>query len=355
MDASDTGKTIRGRGAGFNPGNRFEPLRMEPLPEESDDERPAPATHFYRDASQSVISRNDSPDVGFDASLNPYRGCEHGCIYCYARPTHEYLGFSAGIDFETRIMVKEDAPELLKKELSKRSWNPQPLILSGVTDPYQPIERRLELTRRCLRVLADFRNPVAIITKNQLVTRDRDILSEMASLDLAAVNISVTSLDPSLTAILEPRTARPEARLRAIRQLADAGVPVGVMVAPIIPGINDTEVPTILKAVAGAGASWAGYTIVRLPHAVAPLFEDWLDRHFRGKKAKVLDRLRTMRGGKLNDPRFSSRMKGEGIFAEQIRALFQTAARRAGLTGRDITLRTDRFRVPGRPDQLSLF
>lgn len=343
--------SIRGRGVAHNVPNRFEPFHVELEPEgEGDPARPP--TLFLRDSAETVITRNDSPDISFTASLNPYRGCEHGCIYCYARPTHEYLGFSAGLDFESKIMVKERAPELLRRELSARSWKPEVLIMSGVTDPYQPVEKKLEITRRCLQILADFRNPVALITKNHLVTRDLDILAAMAERQLAAVNISVTSLKPELTAILEPRTSRPELRLRAIRLLAEAGVPVNVMVAPIIPGLTDEEIPAILQAAADAGARTAAFTMVRLPYAVAPLFEDWLARHFPGKKEKVLDRIRGMRGGKLNDSNFGSRMRGDGLFATQIHQMFKVGARRAGLVHPAPELRTDLFRVPGRAQQL---
>jgi DNA repair photolyase len=345
---------IHGRGASANPANRFEALAIEPDPDErAGDEVPALTTKFYRDFSRSIIAHNDSPDVGFDASVNPYRGCEHGCIYCYARPTHEYLGFSAGLDFESRIMVKENAPELLANELSSPRWKPQVLAMSGVTDPYQPVERRLRLTRRCLEVLARFRNPVGIVTKNQLVARDADLLGELAAHNAAAVNISVTSLDPKLQRILEPRTSTPRARLDAITHLRQAGVPVGVMVAPIIPGLTDHEVPAILQACADAGAQFAGYIVVRLPFAVAPLFERWLEEHFPDRKEKILGRIRHLRGGqRLNDPRFKSRMVGEGIFAEQIRALFQAGCKRAGL-GQRLKLSTAAFR--GSTTQLDLF
>jgi DNA repair photolyase len=345
---------IRGRGASANPANRFEELAIELEPEDlPNEQRTGPTTRFYRDFTRTIIAHNDSPDVGFESSVNPYRGCEHGCIYCYARPTHEYLGFSAGLDFESRIMVKEDAPELLAAELSKPSWKPQVIAMSGVTDPYQPVERRLQLTRRCLEVLARFRNPVAIITKNQLVTRDVDLFGELAAHQAAAVNISVTSLDPKLQRILEPRTSTPRARLDAISELRAAGVPVGVMVAPIIPGLTDHEVPAILQACADAGAGWAGYTVVRLPFAVAPLFERWLAEHFPDRKEKVLGRIRHLRGGKhLNDPRFKSRMIGEGIFAEQIRALFEAGCKRAGMNER-VRLSTAAFRRPSA--QMCLF
>lgn len=347
-------KPRQGRGASGNPPNRFEALHLEPDPEdENDPERPARRTVYLRDFTRSIITHNDSPDVGFESSINPYRGCEHGCIYCYARPTHEFLGFSAGLDFESRIMVKENAPELLAAELSSPRWKPQTLVMSGVTDPYQPVERRLRITRRCLEVLARFRNPVGIITKNQLVTRDADLLGELAADQAAAVNISVTSLDPKLQRVLEPRTSTPRARLEAIAQLRQAGVPVGVMVAPIIPGLTDHEVPAILRACAAAGAQFAGYTVVRLPYAVAPLFERWLEEHFPERKEKVLGRIRHLRGGeRLNDPRFKSRMRGEGIFAEQIRALFNLGCKRAGMGARP-GLSTEAFRRPH--EQLALF
>ncbi len=265
---------------------------------------------------------------------------------CYARPTHEYLGFSAGLDFETKILVKEDAPELLRRELSSPRWKPKVIAISGVTDCYQPIERRLGLTRRCLEVLAEFRNPVVIITKNFLVTRDRDLLAELARHDAAAVFLSITTLDADLCGILEPRTARPARRLAAIENLSRSGVPAGVLVAPIIPGLTDHEPPAIIAAAARAGARFAGYVPLRLPHAVAELFSDWLGRHLPAKKEKVLGRIRAMRGGKLNDPRFGSRMEGEGIFAEQIAALFSMACRKAGIEGRSPNLSTSAFRRP---------
>ena len=308
-----------------------------------DKEKPRRETQFYRDLTKTIIARNDSPDVGFETSVNPYRGCEHGCIYCFARPTHEYLGMSAGLDFESKIMVKTDAPRLLEAELSSPKWKPQVVVMSGVTDPYQPIERKLRITRGCLEVLAKFRNPVAIITKNRLVTRDIDLLGELANHNASAVNVSVTSLDPNLQRVLEPRTSSPSARLEAVAALHAAGIPVGVMVAPIIPGLTDHEVPGIVEACAKAGAQFAGYTIVRLPWAIAPLFEHWLDEHFPEKKQKVLERIRHIRGGKMNDPRWGLRTKGEGIFAEQIRSMFQVACRRYGI-GAHSELSTAAFR-----------
>ncbi len=341
------------RGAGSNPPNRFEPLRLERGEDWDPEADPLPRTLFLRDLSQSIISRNDSPDVGFAAMINPYRGCEHGCIYCYARPTHEYLGFSAGLDFETRIMVKEHAPELLERELASPKYQPEPLGLSGVTDCYQPIERRLKLTRRCLEVLARFRHPVGIVTKNQLITRDLDLLSELAKYDAISVCISVTSLDVELRAVLEPRTSPPAARLAAIRTLAQARIPVGVLVAPVIPGLTDHEMPAILAAAAAAGASFASYEILRLPLAVAPLFEQWLHTHFPDRAEKVLGRIRAIRGGKLNDARFRSRMRGEGIFAEQISRMFHVGCRKSGLLEDAPKLSIASFRRPSGP-QLDL-
>jgi DNA repair photolyase len=344
----------RGRGALANPANRFEALRYTRDPEWTDPEDPAIETQFFKDTSRSIISYNDSPDVGFDASINPYRGCEHGCIYCYARPTHEYLGFSAGLDFESKILIKEDAPELLRRELSSRRWKPQVLAISGVTDPYQPIERRLQLTRRCLHVLAEFRNPVVIITKNHLVTRDVDLLGELARYEAVRVFLSITTLDGSLVRLLEPRASHPSQRLAAIATLSQAGVPTGVLVAPVIPGLTDHELPSIIAAATRTGARSAGYVTVRLPHGIGPLFEQWLTQHFPERKDKVLHRIRAIRGGKLNDPRFRSRMSGEGIFAAQIAALFALACRKAGIDGRGPALSTAAFRIPSNA-QLSLF
>jgi DNA repair photolyase len=358
-EAPPPSPAIHGRSASWNPANRFEKLHVDfgdvdvvQVDPAEDEEKPRPATQFFRDGTKTIIARNDSPDVGFETSVNPYRGCEHGCIYCFARPTHEYLGLSAGLDFESKIMVKTDAPKLLEEELSSPKWKPQVVVMSGVTDPYQPIERKLRITRGCLEVLAKFRNPVAIITKNRLVTRDADLLGVLAGYNAAAVNVSVTSLNPELQRVLEPRTSSPAARLEAIATLRAAGIPVGVMVAPIIPGLTDHEVPKILEACGKAGAQFAGYTIVRLPWAIAPLFEHWLDEHFPDKKEKVLSRIRHIRNGKINDSRWGFRTKGEGIFAEQIRSMFEVACRRFGIDGRP-ELSTSAFRRPRQ--QLQLF
>ncbi|HXG65096.1 MAG TPA: PA0069 family radical SAM protein [Blastocatellia bacterium] len=333
---------MKGRGATSNPPNRFVRLTYNPDPEQQPDDF---RTELYRDATRSIIAYNDSPDVGFVASINPYRGCEHGCAYCFARPTHEYLGFSAGLDFETRIMVKEDAPELLRRELRSPSYKPQPIAISGVTDAYQPVERRLQLTRRCLEVLAEARNPVGIVTKSQLVTRDIDLLCELARFNAAAVFLSITTLDATLAAKMEPRAASPANRLAAIEALAQAGIPVGVLAAPIIPGLTDHEIVRIITEAAKAGATFAGYTIVRLPLAVGEIFEQWLEEHFPARKQKVLNRIRSIRDGKLNNPEFGARMRGDGVFAEQIRKLFKIACRKAGISGMP-ELSTASFRRP---------
>jgi DNA repair photolyase len=352
----------RGRGACINTPNRFETthheLDLEQVADDEDylDSLSRADTKYLPDKSRTIIASNDSPDVGFEVSINPYRGCEHGCIYCYARPTHEYLGFSAGLDFETKILVKHDAPELLRKALSSPKWKPRVLGLSGVTDAYQPIERRLELTRRCLAVLAEYRQAVSIITKNRLVTRDIDLLQELARHGAAGVFVSITSLDEALIGSLEPRTTRPAGRVKAIAALAAAGIPTGVMVAPIIPGLTEHEIPAILEAAAQAGARFAGHTVVRLPMAVAELFANWLEQHFPQRKDKVLDRIRAMRGGRLNDTRFRIRMSGEGNAAEMIGQLVRTTSRRLGLNQCPWPVSPAAFRSPLLPDsQLMLF
>jgi len=326
---------IRGRGTASNPPNRFDPIEFVWDGDELDrmhaeGEEHNPQTKYFDDHTKTIIARNDSPDVGFGASVNAYRGCSHGCIYCFARPNHEYLGFSAGLDFETKIMVKRDAPDLLRKELMKKSYTPETIFMSGVTDCYQPIERKLQITRKCLHVLAEFRNPVGIITKNHLVTRDIDILQELAAHNAVSVNVSITTLDVKLQRLMEPRTSIPERRLIAVEKLAKAGIPVGIMVAPIIPGLTDEEMGDILQAGRDRGAEWASYVILRLPHGVAPLFEEWLGQHFPGRKEKVLNRVRSMRKGKLYDSTWGERGRGTGEFADQTAALFRLARKKAG-------------------------
>jgi DNA repair photolyase len=352
--------TIKGRGIAESPQNRFEKLELTPDLDELDydlqnDGFEKPKTVFYKDTSKSFITYNDSPDIGYNASVNPYRGCEHGCSYCFARPTHEYLGFSAGLDFETKIMVKVDAPNLLRQELSSKKWQPQMVGFSGVTDIYQPIERTLELTRKCLEVFLDFRNPVSLVTKNHLVTRDIDILKELAKYDCVSVAISITTLDEDLRRVMEPRTSTATRRLEAVSRLAEAGIHVGVLTAPIIPGLNDFEIPKLVKASVEAGAKFVGYSIVHLPYGVKDIFAAWIEQHFPEQADKVLNRIRAMRGGKLNDPRFGHRMRGEGIFAEQIKALHKIACKKAGLKRSEYKLSTEHFRVPGRTVQDSLF
>lgn len=355
---------IPGRGAHTNPPNRFEPLLVTPDPDYlaalstdpdgADAARPHPHTQFFVDGTESLLTKNDSPDLPFTFGLNPYRGCEHGCAYCFARPYHEYLGWSSGLDFETKIMVKTHAPALLRRELSSPRWEPENIAMSGATDCYQPAERHFRVTRGCLEVCAEFRQPISIVTKNALVARDRDLLAELARHQATAVYLSITTLDTELAGKLEPRASRPAARLRAIRELTDAGIPTGVMVAPVLPGLTDHELPAILDAAAAAGATRAGYIVLRLPHAVKDVFVQWLDDHAPTKKARVLDRIREIRGGSLNVSEWGTRLRGEGIFADQIRELFRATARRAGLNEQRHPLSPAHFRRPG-GQQLSLF
>jgi DNA repair photolyase len=321
------------RGSTLRPPNRFHKTARVALDLVELDDGPGPAAEFVADRSKSVVTENDSPDVGFRFSLNPYRGCQHGCSYCYARPTHEYLGYDAGLGFETTIVVKHDAPRLFREFLARDSWVPEPIVLSGVTDPYQPCERRFRLTRRCLEIAAGANQPVSLITKGALVLRDLDLLAPMAAAGLVHANVSVTTLDPALARAMEPRAAPPAARLRAVRELSAAGVPVRVLVAPVVPGLTDSEIPAILAAARDAGARAAGYILLRLPLAVAPVFLDWLGRTFPDKKARVEARVRGVREGRLNDPAFGRRMCGTGEYAGQIRTMFRVFARRFGLDG----------------------
>jgi len=322
-------KEIHNRGALINPANRFEKISFERDEDIPDEEYPSPKTEFYKDTSKSIISYNDSPDIGFETSLNPYRGCEHGCVYCYARPTHEYFGLSSGSDFEAIIFVKTDAPLLLRKELAHPKWKPQVIVMSGVTDCYQPFERKFQITRQCLQVLLDFQNPVGIITKNKLVTRDIDIFKSMARYHGVCVTVSITTLDPNLARVMEPRASTPANRLKTIEELARAGIPVTVNVAPIVPGLTDHEIPGILKAAAEVGAQAAGYTILRLPYAVKDIFERWLTEYFPERKDKILNRIRALRDGALYDSGWGTRMAGHGLFAEHIRDMFDMGYKRA--------------------------
>ena len=349
----DVSLPIHGRGASGNPANRFEAAHYEIALDADEPPSVAAHTELIADNSKSILSENDSPDIGFRFSLNPYRGCEHGCIYCYARPTHETLGYSAGLDFESKIMVKYNAPELLRQKLMHKHWQGELISMASVTDCYQPVERTLRITRGCLEVLAEFRNPVSIITKNHLITRDIDLLRELARHHAVAVFISVTTLQSELVAIMEPRTSSPQRRLAAITALSQAGISTGVLVAPVIPGLTDQQMPDILKAAATAGATFAGYTPLRLPYAVKDLFQTWLREHKPDRAEKILNRIRLMRGGKLNDSNFATRMKGEGIFADQIENLFELSAQRAGLQAHYPAMSSAAFRRPGA--QLGLF
>ena len=351
-----------GRGAGINPPNRFETTRVEADYEQlaADDELLADEckipTEFLPDNSQSVIVESNSPDLPFRFSINPYRGCEHGCAYCYARPYHELLGMNAGLDFETKILVKHDAPELLRREFNKPSWRPEWISISGVTDCYQPAERRFRLTRGILEVMLEARNPVGIITKNALVTRDLDLLRPLAERRLVHVGMSVTTLDAELARTREPRTSSPTAKLRAIRELSAAGVPVRVMVSPVIPGLTDHELPEILQAAKDAGARAASFIMLRLPLAVAPIFTDWLRTHRPDSVAKVEALIRDMRDGKLNDAQFGRRMRGVGHYAEGVRQTFEVFVRKLGLDQPWPELDTTQFVPPKLPgQQLRLF
>ncbi len=338
---------IHGRGTGLNPPNRFERIHVEPDPDTFDPDAPLPKTEFFWDDTKSIIAWNDSPDLYFNAAINPYRGCEHGCIYCYARLFHEYLGYSAGLDFETRIHVKRNAAELLRREMMKPSWEPQVISISGVTDAYQPIEAKLRVTRGLLEVLAEFRNPVGIITKNALVTRDIDLLAQLAEHGAAGVALSVTTLHEEIRRVLEPRTSTIDRRFAAVRTLSDAGVHTSVMLGPIIPGLTDEDIPGLVKLAAEAGARHVHFLPVRLPHPVAPMFEAWLGAHFPGRKAKVLKRIRETRGGELNDGRIKTRMTGTGKRAEHMLELFHVAIKKHGLNTDRFEWSTEAFHRPG--------
>ena len=351
---------LRGRGTDINPPNRFERLYVEETEDMYDERDYEPDTErkietvFYKDYSKSAITKNNSPDIPFEYSFNPYRGCEHGCVYCYARPTHEYLGFSSGIDFESKIMVKEIGPELLRKTFEKKSYVSKFIMFSGDTDCYQPIERKLEITRKALQVCLEYRNPVSILTKNSLILRDLDILSEMAKMDLVTTSLSITSLNKKLASRMEPRTATPERKLEAIEKLSKAGIPVGVNVAPIIPGLNDEEIPEILSQSAKRGAASATYILLRLPYSIKDMFINWLEREFPDRKEKILNKIREMRGGKLNVSDFGKRFKGQGKQANAIRELFYISCRKFHLNERDFELNTTHFKRPS-GKQIELF
>ena len=325
---------LKGRGAQFNPDNRFQQAHYSQEHDEGLDELPPlPHRQLIREFPQTIVSRSNSPDIRHAYSINPYQGCEHGCVYCYARNAHEYWGFSAGLDFESKIMVKPDAPRLLEQHFQKRGWQAEAIVLSGNTDCYQPVERELKITRQLLQVFLKYGNPVGIITKNALVERDLDILRELAADQLVHVYFSINSLDDELRRTMEPRTASAPKRLAVMEQLSAAGVPCGVMVAPLIPGLNDHEVPQIIRRAADAGAQAAGYTVVRLNGAVGALFHDWLVKVYPDRAAKVWKQIQSLHGGQVNDSTWGRRMSGDGPVAESIRQLFR-ASRNKYLKGR---------------------
>jgi DNA repair photolyase len=348
---------MRGRGAESNPTGRFEKRQLEPLhPEDVADPDwvpPVLQTEVIPEATRQIITTNDSPDVSFNRSINPYKGCEHGCIYCFARPTHAYLGLSPGLDFESKIFSKPQAPALLRNELGRRGYRCELIALGANTDPYQPVERDLGITRGILEVLAEHRHPVSIITKSHLVLRDLDLLREMARENLASVCVSITTLDPELARRMEPRAATPARRLEVVRDLSEAGVPVVVLAAPMIPGLNDPEMERILGAAAEAGARSAGYVLLRLPHEVKQLFEEWIREHYPTRADRVLHLVRECRGGELYDSSWGLRMSGTGEVATLLERRFTIACRKLGLTSRP-SLDTTRFRVP-EGKQKSLF
>jgi DNA repair photolyase len=345
---------IKGRGAASNREGRFESSASESFDDGwyREPEDPArPPTTVTEERARSILSRNDSPDIPFDQSLNPYRGCEHGCVYCYARPSHGYLNLSAGLDFETKLFAKTNAAERLRAELAKPNYACTPINLGANTDPYQPIERRYRLTRAVLELFAETRHPVTIVTKNALIERDLDLLVPLARQNLVYAFVSVTTLDNTLASRLEPRASAPHARLRAIRALSEAGVPVGVFVAPLIPMLTDAELEAVLERAREAGARSASYTLVRLPHEVKDLFKEWLALHYPERAEHVMSLIRQMRGGRENDPRFGSRFRGEGVFAQLIARRFRVAVQRLGYAGRneDVVLERGRFVAPRAP------
>ena len=360
MHMPATPQPRKGRGAGTNESGRFETEKRMPFDDgwgSSEDEPARLATTLSVDATRTIIARNDSPDIGFDRSINPYRGCEHGCIYCYARPSHAYLGLSPGLDFETRIFYKPNAAALLRDELRKKGYVCRPIALGSNTDPYQPAERKLGVTRSILEVLREFRHPVTIVTKGALIQRDTDILSDMAREKLAVVTVSVTTLDRDLARTMEPRAATPERRIETIAALSKAGIPTGVLSAPMIPALNDREMEAILGRAREAGASVAGYTLLRLPLELKALFKEWLETHQPQKAAHVLSLVAQCHGGKIYDSAWSKRMVGGGPYAEMLAARFDRACRKLGYSPRSThMLDTSRFRPPAQKgDQLALF
>ncbi len=358
MSAQSKPIIIKGRGALSNPAGRFEHLSREAVDDGwGEDPSPdtQPATQLFADKTRHIIARNQSPDVPFDQSINPYKGCEHGCVYCFARPSHAYLDLSPGIDFETKIFYKTHVPQRIVEELGRPGYVCSTIALGANTDPYQPVEKRLQITRQILTTLLEWRHPVAIVTKGALVLRDLDLLRDLATHGLASVTVSLTTLDNQLKATLEPRAAGPAARLRCIRELSAAGIPVGVLMAPVIPGLNDEEIENIAAASAAAGARSIGYVLLRLPYEVKDLFREWLETHAPEKSARVMGLIREMRGGREYDSQWSQRKTGTGPLADLLRRRFELARRRHGLDGARPPLRTDLFRDPFAANQADLF
>ncbi|MCX2476420.1 PA0069 family radical SAM protein [Pedobacter sp. MC2016-05] len=351
----DENKYFKGRGAQVNPHNKFlKDVYVKEHDEGIDDwEESDRKTSFIFENSKSIVNKVDSPDVGMAYSLNPYQGCEHGCTYCYARNSHQYWGYSAGLEFERKIIVKKDAPLLFKKFLEKKGWDAATISLSGNTDCYQPAERKFKLTRQLLEIALEYKQPIGMITKNSLILRDRDILQEMAKLNLCMVYVSINSLNEDLRQVMEPRTTTAKQRLKIVEDLSKAGIPMGVMVAPLVPGLSDHEIPTILKAVANAGAIKSGYTIVRLNGAIGQIFEDWLRKNFPDRFDKVWHMIQSCHGGAVNDSRFEDRMRGEGNIAKMISDNFKLHARLNGLNKKEIIVNHSLFKVPN--NQTSLF
>lgn len=346
----------RGRGATLNPGNRFAAQAREAVDdgwEAAEAEAPRTVISFL--PAKSIITHNDSPDVRFSASINPYQGCEHGCIYCYARPSHAYWGYSAGLDFETKLIAKPNAPALLREALAKPGYQPVPICLGSNTDVYQPIERELKLTRSLLEILAEARHPIYILTKNALIERDIDLLADMAKDHLVQVMVSITTQDKELARSMEPRASQPLRRLETVARLSAAGVPVGVLVSPIIPALNDHELEKIMEAAKAAGANMASYIVLRLPRELKVLFEDWLQAHYPARREHVLSVLRQMRGGRDNDPDFGSRMRGQGVFADLLSKRYALALNRLGLARQSPRLNESAFIRPNLSGQMSLF
>ncbi len=347
----------RGRGARFNPAKRFDDLQTDYVDDGWDSlgELPRLKTEVFVETPKTIITRNESPDISFDRSINPYRGCEHGCVYCYARPSHAYMGLSPGLDFESKIFIKPNAAALLREELTAPNYSPRTIALGANTDPYQPIERDHRITRGVIEVLAAFKHPFGIVTKSAMVLRDLDLLKPLVALGLVKVAISVTTLDPALARSMEPRASSPSKRIETIRQLSDAGIPTVVMMGPIIPGLNDHEIEAILKAAAAAGATEAGYTMLRLPHEVKEIFWDWLEKDHPDKLQKVQSLVKSVRDGKENDPQFGNRMVGTGPYAWMLGRRFQASCHRLGLNRARLKLSTEHFAKPARVgEQLTL-